>query len=349
MPAMTIAAYLVEFDAALQARLGRRRRILVEVEDHLQDAATARLKPGENRPEAEAAAIDAFGDPARVAADFGADPLETITTRLTVVGQGLDAWMAQHPWGGAAVAASVPATIYLLAATVGVLLNSMPAYAIPVSALSPFPLTFLVWGGLARSLRGRPEPGLSARATAARKEGLFQFQYQWWFGFAGVSLYRGLTGARDAWNRLDLLAFVGLTAAGGIVVWLAQAMVRRWKTSGVDGDQWRNLHPWSNAVPGYSVAFAFAWLVILASDVRSPLTVRLAIGVVVVLSAFLIWLYRGSVSSRRARIAFHYALAAEEQPQEWVALIRPVIAEEPRSDREGPPVDGAHDNEESPD
>ena len=159
----TIAAYLVKFDAALQARLGRRRRIVAEIEDHLREAAAAGLKRGLGR--AEAAAIACFGDPPSVAEGFGADAVARVTTRLVVFGHRLDLWMAQRPWKGAALAASVPAVVYLIASTVGVLFDRLPAYIIPVSALEPFPLTVLIWGTTS-PLPSRP-PG--ARAVGSRQ------------------------------------------------------------------------------------------------------------------------------------------------------------------------------------
>ena len=346
MPPVTIAAYLVEFDAALRARLGRRRRIVVEVEDHLREAATARLERGVSGAEAEAAAIGAFGDPASVAEGFGADPIARITQRLVVVGQGLDEWMGRHPWRGATLAASVPATIYLIAATVGVMFHRMPAVRILVWTLTPFPLTLLIWGRLARSLRARPEPGLWARATAAHKEGNFLFQYQWWLGIAGLSLYHQIVGRDDFWNARYMLSFVGLAVAGGVIIWLLQATVRRWRPA-QDGDDWANHHPWAEVLPGYSLAVAFAWLVILASDMRSPLTIRLAVGVVVVLSASLFWLYRGSIASRKARIAFHYALLAEQQTQECLTLTQLGTASRPGGESSGSNLDNEHEHEET--
>ena len=311
----TIAAYLVKFDAALQARLGRRRRIVAEIEDHLREAAAAGLKRGLGRAEAEAAAIACFGDPPSVAEGFGADAVARVTTRLVVFGHRLDLWMAQRPWKGAALAASVPAVVYLIASTVGVLFDRLPAYIIPVSALEPFPLTFLIWGLLARSLRGRPEPGLWARANASGQQELFRFPYLWWLGVAGLSLYHKMVGRSDVWD--GRYRFMGLAAAGGGLIWLVQAMVRRRDQSGTDGDDWADRHPWAQVVPGFSAALSFAWLVILTLDVRSPLVIRLPMAVVVALSASLVWLWRGSVSSWRARMAFHRALVSEQRTHEW--------------------------------
>lgn len=311
----TIAAYLVEFDAQLHAGLRRRRRIVAEVEDHLREAAAAGLERGLSPADAEAAAIACFGDPASVAEGFGADPVARVTTRLVVFGQRLDHWMAQHPWGGGAVAASVPAVLYLIGAMVGVLFNRMPAYLIPASALEPFPLTFLMWGVLARSLRARPEPGLWARATATGKEALFWCPYIWWLGVGGLSLYHEMVGRRDVWDARFFHAFIGLATAGAGLLWLVQAMVRKRRTPGTEADDWGD--PWAQLLPGYSAALSFAWLVILALDMQSPLVIRLPVGVVVALSASLFWLWRGSVSSWRARMAFHQALVSKQRTHEW--------------------------------
>lgn len=314
----TIAAYLVAFDAALQARLGRRRRIVLEIEDHLREATRAGLKCGLGPAEAEAAAIADFGDPVSVADGFGSDPIAGVTTRLAVVGHRLDVWMAQHPWGGAALVACVPAILYVIGATVGVLLDRFPAYIIPVSALEPFPLTFLLWGVLARSLRARPEPGLWARATAGGTESLFLFPYLWWLGAGGLSLYHQMVGRQDVWDGRFFHAFVGLAVTGGGLIFLLRAMVRRRKLSTTDGDDWAHRHPWAQVIPGRSVALTIAWLVILAVDARSPLSIRLPMAAIVALSASLFWLCRGSISSWKARIAFHDALmSSEQQTREW--------------------------------
>jgi hypothetical protein len=268
--------------------------------------------------EAETAAIAAFGDPVSVAEGFGADPVARVTTRLVVVGHRLDVWMAQHPWRGAALAASVPAVLYVIGTTVGVLFHRMPAYIIPVSAVEPFPLTFLFWGVLARSLRARPEPGLWARATSAGKGLAFLFQYSWWLGVGGLSLYHEMVGRRDVWDARFVHAFVALASAGGGLIWLLQAMVRRRHQSATNGDDWADHHPWAEVIPRYSMTLTFAWLVILAFDARSPLSIRLPMAVIVALFASLFWLCRGSISSWKARIAFHDALMSSEQhTREW--------------------------------
>ncbi len=315
MAPVTIAEYLVEFDAALQARLGRRRRIVVEVQDHLREAAGAGLKQGLTRAEAEAAATSAFGEPTAVAEGFGADALARTTSRLVIVGQSVDAWMAQHPWRGAALAATVPSTMFFIAATVGVILNRMPAYTIPRWALMPFPPTFLFWGGLARGLRKRPEQGLWARATAVRIQGPFQFQYVWSLGVGGLSLYQEMGGGYDVWNG-DWSLLVHLTIAGQVLAWIAGTAIRKWRRAATGSDEWTSDHPCPDGLPGYSVALPFAWMVILAYDTRSPLSVRLAAAAVVFSFALVFWLYRGSVASAKRRAAFHYALVFEHQRQE---------------------------------
>ncbi len=129
-------------------------------------------------------------------------------------------------------------------------------------------------------------------------------------------------------------------------LWLLQAIVRRWHPA-QDSDEWANHHPWAEVLPGYSVAIAFAWLVILASDMRSPLTIRLAVGVVVVSSASLFWLYRGSIASRKARIAFHYALLAEQQTQECLTLTQLGTASRPGGESSGSNLDDEHEHEET--
>lgn len=312
MAPATIAEYLVEFDAALQARLGRRRRMVVEVQNHLRETAAAGLKQGLTRAEAEAAATRAFGEPTAVAEGFGADALAGTTSRLVIVGQSVDAWMAQHPWRGAALAAAVPSTMYLIVATVGVILNRTPAYTIPVLVLSVFPITFLLWGRLARRLCERTEEGLWARADAVGKGSEFQFYYIWWAGVNGLHLYHGMGGGYGPYTDIrSSLLFVSLTGAGYGLGWIAATAIRKWRRGATGSDDWTSNYPCPDELPGFSVALPFAWMVIFAYDARAPLSLGLALAVVVLSFALVFWVYRGSVASERRRTAFHYALVSE--------------------------------------
>ncbi|HSH59685.1 MAG TPA: hypothetical protein VK988_08625 [Acidimicrobiales bacterium] len=318
---MTVAAYLVELNAALEARIGRRRRILVEVEDHLREAVAAELERGRSQRDAEAAATAAFGDPVTVAKGFGSDPLARVTRRLVLAGQRLDRWMGQHPWRGAALAASVPSAAYLVAAAVGVVLRGMPVAIIPFWALTPFPLTFLVWGAQARSLRKRSEEGLFARATAARKQGGFAWFYTWWLGLCGILHYHELAGRSDVWNNRFSLPILGLFAAGQALAWSVRYVWQR--SAGTSEGEWEERHPWAAALSGYSVSLGFAWLVILASDVGSPLDLRLAVAILVVSFVSVSLLCKGSLSSRKSELVLQYALVTEQRVQE--SLTRPEV------------------------
>jgi hypothetical protein len=70
MPNMTVAPYLAELDAALDGPRRKRRDLLQEASDHLDDATDAYLRAGYDRAEAERQAVTDFGAIDEVAPAF---------------------------------------------------------------------------------------------------------------------------------------------------------------------------------------------------------------------------------------------------------------------------------------
>ncbi len=96
----TIRDYLAAFNAALEVGLRSRRRIHVEVYDHLCRTAEEELRRGLTEEEAQRRAIAAFGSPEQVAAGFESGFLGPLDRRLAVTATRVDVWIARHPWGG---------------------------------------------------------------------------------------------------------------------------------------------------------------------------------------------------------------------------------------------------------
>ena len=78
--------WLQAVGTSLRGPRRNRRRLLAELEGHLEDAAAEELAGGRAVPEAEAAALERLGSPAAVAADWNADVRARRTAaRLRVV------------------------------------------------------------------------------------------------------------------------------------------------------------------------------------------------------------------------------------------------------------------------
>lgn len=97
---VTIAAYLVRLNRALVVGLGRRQRILAEMEDHLRTAAAAAVANGATPRQAEASGIAALGAPQEVAATFGRDLLGLVEHVITPIAEAADRLEARRPWLG---------------------------------------------------------------------------------------------------------------------------------------------------------------------------------------------------------------------------------------------------------
>jgi hypothetical protein len=78
--------WLQAVGASVRGPRRNRRRLLVELEGHLEDAAAEELAAGRAATEAEAAALERLGSPAALVADWNADIRARRTaTRLRVV------------------------------------------------------------------------------------------------------------------------------------------------------------------------------------------------------------------------------------------------------------------------
>jgi len=110
-PPQTLTEYLASFNACLELGLRSRRRIFLEVCDHLSQLVETELRDGVGRPAAERRAIEAFGSPEEVARSFQAGVAGAIDKRLAVCTRRLRGWMASHRWGAAGVKTVVLAAI----------------------------------------------------------------------------------------------------------------------------------------------------------------------------------------------------------------------------------------------
>ncbi len=93
----TIRDYVLALGASLEFGLRSRRRILLEVYDHLCQAADEELRRGETEEEAQRRAIAAFGSPEEVAARFEAGLLGALDRRLALSARWLHRWTAKRP------------------------------------------------------------------------------------------------------------------------------------------------------------------------------------------------------------------------------------------------------------
>jgi len=94
----TIVGYLADLNECLELGLRSRRRIFLEVVDHLEQAVDRHVRGGATRAVAEQRAIAAFGDPETVARSFESGPLCALDAWLAVNSRLLKGWMARHPW-----------------------------------------------------------------------------------------------------------------------------------------------------------------------------------------------------------------------------------------------------------
>jgi hypothetical protein len=67
------SSWLAEAQAALRGPRRARRRLLLELEAHLEDAVAAEVNAGASPSEAEAAAVERMGSPTVLAAGWNAD------------------------------------------------------------------------------------------------------------------------------------------------------------------------------------------------------------------------------------------------------------------------------------
>jgi hypothetical protein len=78
--------WLAEAQAALRGPRRARRRLLLELEAHLEDAVAAEVDGGATPSEAEAAAVERMGSPATLAAGWNAEALSRRwATRMRVL------------------------------------------------------------------------------------------------------------------------------------------------------------------------------------------------------------------------------------------------------------------------
>jgi len=279
----TIRDYMGAFNAALEVGLRSRRRIVLEVYDHLRQAADEELGRGETEEEAQRRAIATFGSPEQVAAGFQSGRLGSLDRRLALTATRLDVWMARHPWGGAVLRTALFVPAAALIAGLGL------AFAVPdlgldvaIGIVGAGTWLSLYLGALAWKLRGRPESGLHARIAAHDPERL-DLDCHPLGGPAANGCWMGALFGLAANSDFDFLLCIMM---GSLLLWLpalfphgrspttAQVMTRtrRWFN-------FRREHPWwgalVNAAHFPSVALA------LALALPAPLGFRLALALAI--------------------------------------------------------------------
>jgi len=140
-PPQTIREYLAALNASLEVGLRNRQRILVEVENHLSDAAQEQLRGGASLPEASRRAIAAFGSPVAVAARFDAGVIGALDRRLALGVRRLHRWMALGPRRAAVVWLALGVVCGGAVAVVGTAFGAQQ----PLWAAAMFVSTGAVW------------------------------------------------------------------------------------------------------------------------------------------------------------------------------------------------------------
>jgi hypothetical protein len=157
----TIPVFLEEFGGALRLSGSHRRRVLAEAHDHLAEAKEQAIKAGLEPALAEAAAVEAFGEPAYLAARFEADFRTRSLSRVSSAVEAIDCWRADHPVAGATV------FIALLTGLVFALWS-------PLAVFGVVPI-WIAYAWLGRQLVSRREPGYRRRLWAWKREHATRF------------------------------------------------------------------------------------------------------------------------------------------------------------------------------
>jgi hypothetical protein len=158
----TIPAFLEEFGGALKLSGARRRRVLAEAHDHLADARERGIRAGLEPARAEAAAVEAFGEPDFLASRFEADFRTRTVGRVSSAIDAIDCWRAAHPVGGAT-------------SMIAVLAVAVVMFWSPLVAISLVPIWIEnVW--LGNQLSSRREPGFRRRLWTWKQEHWGRFQ-----------------------------------------------------------------------------------------------------------------------------------------------------------------------------
>ncbi len=276
----TIREYLAVFNAALEVGLRSRRRILVEISEHLCQAREEELRRGESEQEAQRRAIATFGSPAEVAAGFGRGLIGSLDRRLAVTARRLDVWIARHPWGGAVLRAALFVPAAALIAGLGLAFGAPDLGQTVASCLVGFGVVWsLHLGALAWKLRGRPETGLRARIAAHDPE-LAGLDDAHPLGGAGaIGAWTGALGGLAVATGVDLLLFIVMVTLLTLLLPTLLPLALARKSAGEDdASKWlifRSEHPWWGALahcphlPSIALALALA--------LPAPLGFRLAL------------------------------------------------------------------------
>lgn len=273
----TIRDYLAAFNAALEVGLRSRRRILVEVYDHLCRTAEEELRRGLTEEEAQRRAIAAFGSPEQVAAGFESGFLGLLDRRLAVTATRVDVWIARHPWGGAVLRTALFLPAAALIAGLGL---AFAATDLSFGVAGWLVVTAALWslqlGALARKLRGRPEPGLRARIAAHDPE-LLGLHHDPLGGVGATGCWMGALGGLAVGAGLSFLLYIVILILSLPPTLLAGALARNC-AGDCETRRWLNFrreHPWWGAL--VNAAHLPSFVLALALALPAPLDFRLAL------------------------------------------------------------------------
>ena len=150
----TLREYLADFNAYLEVGLRSRRRIFLEVSDHLWQRIERELREGASRAVAERRAITAFGSPEEVARSFQAGLVGALDRRLALSTRRLQVWMAAHRWRAAVTKIALLALVLAVAAAVAALTGARYPL-VGVSHWLFIGVVWMVWLSPRAPLRGR--------------------------------------------------------------------------------------------------------------------------------------------------------------------------------------------------
>lgn len=283
--ATDINLYLAELNAELAVGLRSRSRILQEVGDHLEAAATAesealvrdeqRRQPAPQggealRPEAQRRAIAAFGSPQQIAADFDTGLLGALDRRIARINAHVDRLLARPlAWAGTGAAGLI--ALAAASAALGALFNVPNGHQL-VSFGFAGVMVFCMRA--AHILRGKLPLGGGAalRGLPCWPRALWKLGMR---DHVPLTLFLAYTMIAvpleyEAWFAL----WIGITVLGGMV---ARAIAKRSRKSGFGCDPDAN---WSAYLRGLCASAAISLALMLIAP--GPLDLKLAAGALLI-------------------------------------------------------------------
>ena len=277
----TIGEYLAALNASLEVGLRSRRRIFLEIVDHLSQATQEQVRGGASRQEAERRAIAAFGSPQEVAARFEAGFVGALDRRLALGARWLHRWMTQRPSRVAVVWLALGTVLAVVVGALGTFFGARH----PLLAATAFLAAGTVWALMQIVLpSGRRRLRAAMRDWKLQSTGFFAYPT----GVAYITMVHG-AGPSFTWRLIAAITLVyGLWFLAG---WAAERAVRcaaRRCAGPTEDDRrqaWSADHPWCAAVS--DVVPLPLGSVALIAVYPGPVALRVALAVLVAIIAAL--------------------------------------------------------------